>query len=390
MPFNPESPMKKLPPIYLDYNATTPHAPEVVDAMRPFLETHFGNPSSAHAYGAKPAEAVAGSRRRAAALLGCRPEEIIFTSGGTESNNMAIKGIALARQRRGRHIITSAIEHPAVIEVCHYLEKFGFETTFLPVDSDGLVRPTDLEAAIRSDTLLISIMHANNEVGTLQPIAEISTLAKAHGILLHTDAAQSIGKIPVDVRDLGVDMLSVAGHKLYAPKGVGALYVRKGIKPEPLIHGAGQETGRRAGTENVLEIVALGTACELISRSLADYRSHMRKMRDLLFEGLQKGCPEMRLNGHPEKRLPNTLSLSFRGLAADRLLAVIGSEIAASAGAACHSDEVRVSHVLEAMGVPLAWARGTIRLSTGRMTTEMEIRRAIKIISHSIRNLRKS
>ncbi len=382
--------MKKDAPIYLDYNATTPHAPEVIRAMRPFLETHFGNPSSSHWYGAVPKKAVEHARGQVATLLGCRAGEIIFTGGGTEANNLAIKGIALARQDRGRHIITSGIEHPAVIEVCRYLETFGFETTFVPVDADGLVHPAELEKAIRPDTILISIMHANNEVGTIQPIAEISRLAGANGIVVHTDAAQSIGKIPVDVRRLGVDLLSVAGHKLYAPKGIGALYIRDAVQPQILMHGAGQEMGKRAGTENVLEIVGLGAACELISRSLPAYRRHMQNMRDLLYDGLKKNHPDLRLNGHPQQRLPNTLSVSFYDLPADRILEDMGAKLAASAGAACHSGDVRVSHVLEAMNVPARWAMGTLRLSTGRMTTAAEINRAVAIISASVDNLRKT
>ncbi len=374
-------------PIYLDYNATTPHAPEVIAAMRPFLENEFGNPSSSHSYGAVAQNAVDKAREEVAALLGCRTGEIVFTSGGTEANNFAIKGVAFAYKNRGNHIITSQVEHPAVLEVCRYLEKWGFKTTYLPVDSNGRVSSTQVADAIRAETILISIMHANNEVGTIQPVDEIARLARGNGIIVHTDAAQSIGKIPVNVKKLGVDLLSVAGHKLYAPKGIGALFIKEPIRPEILIHGAGQEMGKRAGTENVLEIVGLGKACKVAGDFLQDFSKHMLKMRDLLYDGLKKGLPQVRLNGHPEHRLPNTLSLSFRGLVADRILAEIGPEVAASAGAACHADTVEISHVLEAMKVPVEWARGTIRLSTGRMTTRSEINRAVGIIVDSVKRL---
>jgi len=265
-----------MPPIYLDYNGTTPHDPEVIAAMQPFLKSEFGNPSSAHWFGTKPREAVAAARGRVAELLGCTPQEIFFTSGGTESNNHAIMGIARAMRPKGRHIITSAFEHPAVLEVCRYLEKEGFETTRVPVGENGLVDPADISAAIRPETILITIMHANNEVGTIQPIAEIADLARPRGIHLHTDAAQSVGKLPVNVDELSVDLLSVAGHKVYAPKGIGALYVRKGVLPEKFCHGAGQEMGWRAGTENVLEIVGLGKACEIAARDQEHNYAHMR------------------------------------------------------------------------------------------------------------------
>jgi len=377
------------PPIYLDFNGTTPISPEVADAMQPFWESAFGNPSSSHAYGRAPREAVATARRQVAELLGCPPEAIIFTSGGTEANNHALKGILMAAHRGG-HLITSAIEHPAILEVCRFLERFGIETTCLPVDDMGQVNPDAVRAAIRPDTLLISIMHANNEVGTLQPLATIGAIARAHAIPFHTDAAQSVGKIPTRVDDLGVDLLSVAGHKLYAPKGVGALYVRPGLTLENFCHGAGQEAGRRAGTENVALIVALGKACEIAARDLDQNTARMREMRDRLHQGLAAGMAGLRLNSHPEKRLPNTLSLSFQGVAADRLLAAIGDEIAASAGAACHADTVTISHVLRAMRVPDDWARGTIRFSVGKTTTEEEIERAVAVIVEAVNRLRKA
>jgi len=372
-------------PIYLDYNATTPHDPEVIAAMKPYLEEAFGNPSSGHWYGSIPREAVMQARHRVAALLNCRSEEIIFTSGGTESNNHAIKGVAYAYRNQGNHIITSQIEHPAILEVCKYLENDGFEITYLPVDEQGLVRVSDVAAAVTSRTILITIMHANNEVGTIQPIAEISGLAKKHGILVHTDAAQSLGKIPAEVDTLGVDLLSVAGHKIYAPKGIGGLYIRNGVEVAKFMHGAEQESGRRAGTENVLQIVGLGKACEIARRDLVKNGNHMQAMRDRLYEGLKEKCEPVRLNGHPHQRLPNTLSLSFHDREANRILENIGLEIAASAGAACHSDTVEVSHVLAAMQVPMVWAKGTLRLTTGRHTTEDDIDRAVQVISEAVK-----
>ncbi|MGD9236343.1 MAG: cysteine desulfurase family protein [Desulfobacterales bacterium] len=378
--------MKK--PIYLDYNATTPHDPEVIEAMRPFIEEEFGNPSSSHYYGSKPKQAVARAREQVAALLNCQPQEIIFTSGGTESNNFAIIGCAEALRHRGQHIITSQIEHPAVTEVCHFLEIAGFVVTYLPVDEFGRVNTADVEAAIQAETILISIMHANNEVGTIEPIEKIAALAKKHDIVVHTDAAQSVGKIPVDVNHLRVDLLSIAGHKVYAPKGVGALYIRQGIAPAKLMHGAGQEMGVRPGTENVLEIVGLGKACEIARRDLEKNMTHMQAMRDRLFEGIKKECPQIKLNAHPDMRLPNTLSISFFEMEANRILDEIGQEVAASAGAACHSDTVQVSDVLKAMDVPIEWAKGTLRLTTGRATTADDIDKAVQVIGAAVKRLK--
>ena len=375
-------------PIYLDYNATTPHDPEVIDAMRPFFEEEFGNPSSSHYYGTKPKQAVIKARKQIAALLNCAPEEIIFTSGGTESNNFAIKGCAETLRYKGNHIITSQIEHPAVIEVCNFLKTTGYEASYLPVDEFGLVQLEDLKATLKKETTLISIMHANNEVGTVQPIAEIAELAKKNDIILHTDAAQSVGKISVDVNRLGVDLLSIAGHKVYAPKGIGALYIRQGQAPAKFMHGAGQEMARRAGTENVLEIVGLGMACEIARRDLDKNSRHMQAMRDRLHEGLKNGCDQVKLNGHPQKRLPNTLNISFLGLEANRILDAIRTEVAAAAGAACHSDRVKVSEVLEAMNVPLEWAKGTLRLTTGRMTTAADIDKAVEVICAAVKKFR--
>ena len=376
-------------PIYLDYNATTPIASEVAQAMVPYLYEQFGNPSSTHPWGVNAKLALEKARAQVASCLGCQPSELIFTSGGTESNNFALKGTALFRKKSGRHIITSTIEHPAVIEVCKWLETQGFRITYLPVDGYGMVDPADLEKAITPDTILVSIMHANNEVGTIQPIRELSEIAHQAGAIMHTDAAQSIGKIPLDVNELGVDLLSVAGHKLYAPKGIGALFIRDGVTLEPVVHGAEQEAGRRPGTENILEITGLGMACEIAQRDLEENISHYLAMREKLHQALSEKLPNesFQLNGHPESRLPNTLSLSFRGVEANTLLSEIGDEVAASAGAACHADKVDVSAVLEAMKVPVDWAMGTIRFSVGRENSEEDIEKAAEIVAAAVRRL---
>ncbi len=376
-------------PIYLDYNGTTPLDPEVIEEMRLYLEQEFGNPSSNHWYGIAPKRAVAKARGQVAGLLKCSPEEILFTSGGTESNNHAIIGTALTQKGKGSHIITSSIEHPAVLEVCRALSTYGVETTYLPVDRQGLVDPADVKNALRPETMLITIMHSNNEVGTIQPVAEIAAIASEQGITMHTDAAQSVGKVPLDVSALGVDLLSVAGHKFYAPKGVGALYIRRSVHLEKFCHGAGQEGGLRAGTENVLGIVGLGKACEIAEQQLDKNISHMHRLRERLHHGLAERTADLiRLNGHQAKRLPNTLNLSFKGLEANRLIEEIGLQVAASPGAACHSDTVSVSHVLEAMNVPVEWAKGTLRLTVGRMTTTEEIDRAVTVISNAAEKLR--
>lgn len=380
-------------PIYLDYNATTPLDVRVSREMKPFLDDLFGNPSSIHDFGKVAAQAVIQARKQVASMLNCSLHEVVFTGGGTESNNFAIKGAALAARSRGRHIITTAIEHPAVLEVCNYLEEEGFEITRVGVDSMGIVDPAEIQRAIRHDTILISVMHANNETGSVQPIAEISRIARESGVLFHTDAAQSIGKIPVDVNELGIDLLSVAGHKLYAPKGVGALYIRRGVKLTKLMHGADHEAHRRAGTENVTGIVGLGKAAELISPLPPQHHGtiapwiYLQSLRDMLDNGIREEIPEVRLNGHPVKRLPNTLSLGFPGAEANTLLQAMKG-IAASAGAACHAGEEGVSGVLAAMQVPMEYAMGTIRFSVGRMTTEEEIKAAIPVIVKAYREIR--
>jgi len=363
-------------PIYLDYNATTPVDPEVIEAMEPFFREHFGNPSSSHYYGSITRTAIEKARLQLAKLISAKPQEIIFTSGGTESNNMAIQGAAFANQHKGKHIITSSVEHPAVSEVCKYLEDFGFVISKVQVDGYGMVDPEDVKDAIREDTILISIMHSNNEVGTIQAIKEITSLAHEHNIIMHTDCAQSLGKSQVSVTDLGVDLLSVAGHKLYAPKGVGALFIREGVRIKKIFQGADHEQNARPGTENVLEIVGLGKACEIAQRDLDHNIQMMKSARDLLETGLSDAFPEMRINGHPEQRLPNTLNVSFRALEASTLLLVM-EQVAASAGAACHAEEVLVSPVLQAMNIPVDWAMGTIRFSTGKTTSEEDIQKAL-------------
>jgi cysteine desulfurase NifS len=374
-------------PIYLDYNATTPIDPEVAEAMTPYLTKYFGNPSSAHWYGQNTRRGLEVARRQVARLLGCAADEIFFTSGGSEANNFALKGFAWANREKGDHIITSAVEHPAILEACRFLERQGFRLTILPVDELGRVQLEALREAITPQTILISVMHANNEVGTLQPVAEIASLAHAAGISAHCDAAQSLGKVPVRVDQLGVDLLSVAGHKLYAPTGVGALFVRRGLKLEPLIHGAKQEQQRRAGTENVLEIAGLGKACEIAGRDLEKNMEHMKSMRERLRAGLHSSDLRLRFNGHPEHALPNTLSVSFRNVQAHALLAEIGNEVVASAGAACHAQGTVISHVLQAMHVPPDFAMGTIRFSTGRKTTSLEIDRTLTVLNYAVKKL---
>ena len=373
--------------IYLDYNATTPVDPRVADRMEPFLREHFGNPSSSHVYGRRAKEAVERARGQVAALIGADPPEIVFTSGGSESNNAVLKGWVWAHHPRRCHLVTSTLEHPAVLEPCLALEEEGHRLTILGVDSQGRVDPEDVARALTPETVLVSVMHANNEVGTIQPVEAIARLARERGVAVHTDAAQSLGKIPVDVDRLGVDFLSIAGHKLYAPKGIGALYIRSGRELRPLIHGAGPESGRRAGTESVLLAVGLGAACALARESLEASSRHLAQMRDRLWEGL-RALPGARRHGHPTEALPNTLSVGFEGLDAQALLEAIDGEVAASAGAACHPAGAAVSWVLQSMGVPMEYARGTIRLSTGRWTNAGEIDRAIAALTGAVQRLR--
>ncbi len=374
-------------PIYMDYNATTPVDPTVLEAMLPFLKDRFGNPSSGHLFGKEAKEELEKARERVASLISAEPEEVVFTSGGTESDNQAIMGTAL---RKGGHVITSTIEHPAVLETCRYLEReFGQRVTYLPVDRHGFVNPRYVEEAITKDTCLISIMHANNEVGTLEPLEEIGRIAAEHDVAFHTDAAQSCGKVVVDVDRLGVDLLTMAGHKLYAPKGVGALYVRRGFKVDGLLHGAGQENGRRAGTENVPYIVGLGVACDLARKSQRRFERRVRDLRDGLYRNISEGLEASRviLNGHPTKRLPNTLNISIVGVVGEDLLRHM-PELAASTGSACHSGSVEPSPVLLAMGIRRELARGALRLSLGRWTSKEEAQRASEMIVNAAARVR--
>jgi cysteine desulfurase len=370
--------------IYLDHNATTPIAPEVLDAMRPYLEDQFGNPSSAHEHGRLARQAVERARAQVAALLGCEQGSIVFTASGSEANNLAIKGVAFARLSHGEHIITSAIEHPAVLGACRYLERrFGYRLTILPVDRFGTVDPEEVRRAIEPGTVLVSVMHANNEVGTLEPIAEIAGVARENRIACHTDAAQTVGKVRVDVDELAVDLLTLTGHKLYAPKGVGALYVRPGTQLDSLIHGAGHEHGLRAGTENVPYIVGLGAACALAAERLrAGAPDRIRGLRDRLHAALRSSVPGLALNGHPEQRLPNTLNVSFPNQDGESLLARTSS-VAAATGSACHSGRTEPSTVLTAMGIDAQRALAAVRLSLGHDTTAADIDAAATALAAS-------
>jgi cysteine desulfurase len=372
--------------IYLDHNATTPLAPEVRQAMLPFMEAEFGNPSSSYDLGVRAKTALEKARCQVAELINADPAEIVFTSGGTESNNHAIKGVADLTAGQSAHMITTRIEHPAVIEPALYLLKVGgWDVTFLPVNAQGRVNPSDLEKALTPRTRLISVMHANNETGAVQPVEAIGEIARRAGVLFHTDAAQSIGKIPVDVRSIKADLMTIAGHKLYAPKGVGALFIRGGVQLSPLIQGAGQENGRRAGTENVILIAGLGEACRLAYKNLDYITNHLRRVTDRLFLKLKEAIPEIVLFGPSRERLPNTLFVSFPGVSGAEILA--GAPfVYASTGAACHDRTVRMSHVLEAMGVSPALGRGAVRLTTGRGSTEQDMDIAAETLALSYSN----
>jgi cysteine desulfurase len=362
--------------IYLDYNASTPVAPEVVDAMQPLLNDFYGNPSALH-WAGKPVKAfLHNARKQVAGLINCSPEEIIFTSGGSEANNLALKGYYFKNVHKGNHIITSKIEHPAIINPCKFLEKIGAQVTYVGVDQYGKVSPEEIEKAVSKDTILITIMHSNNETGTLQPIKEIGQIAKRRGIAFHTDASQSVGKVPVDVNELKVDMLTIAGHKLYAPKGIGALYIREGVELEPLIHGAGHEHGLRAGTENTLLAVGLGKACEIAGTQLGTNKQ--KDLTNYFWNELRAEFgDQVVLNGHPEESLPNTLNVSFvRRIGQDLLDAI--PRLAASTGSACHAGSIELSPVLKEMNVPEEVGMGAIRFSLGRYTTKDEIDIIIK------------
>lgn len=372
--------------IYLDYNATTPVDPAVFDAMEPFYRRHFGNPSSTHALGKDSREALDIARGQIASLLGSKSSEIVFTSGGSESNNLALKGLAARRIKQGQHIIVSQIEHPSVLNVVRHLQHQGFRITYLPVDSQGVVSSADLEEIITSKTILVSVMHANNEIGSIQPIEDLAEISKRAGAVFHTDAAQSLGKIPVDINKLGCDLLSMAGHKMYAPKGIGALYVRDGVEIEPLIHGADHERGLRAGTENVAQIVGLGRAAEIAQAQLESEHVRLKALRDRLQASLKQAFPQMRINAGNTSRLPNTLSVSFSQLNALDIMEDM-EEVMISAGAACHSGDGKGSGVLEAMLIPLKYQLGTIRISLGRFCDEAQVRQASTIMIKRIGNL---
>jgi cysteine desulfurase len=363
--------MKK---VYLDYAATTPTDPEVLKAMEPYFFDKFGNASSIHTFGQEAKKAIEDAREKTAVFLGAKPEEIIFTSGGTESDNTAIEGVAYALEKKGNHIISTAIEHHAVSEPCKFLEKKGLRVTFVGVDKYGLVSPDDIKRAITDKTILISVMHANNEIGTIQPIAEIGSIAREAGVYFHTDAVQTVGHIPVNVNELNVDLLSLSAHKFYGPKGVGALYVRKGTRLEPFLHGGDQERGRRASTHNTPGIVGLGEAIELCGLKMAQEASFQAKLRDRIINELAASIPEIYLNGHPIKRLPNNVNFSIKYIEGESILLNLDMlGIAASTGSACTSTSLEPSHVLLAIGLAHELAHGSLRLSLGRWTKEDDI-----------------
>ena len=375
--------------IYLDHAATTPTDPLVVEAMKPLFTEMYGNPSSVHSSGSEARESVDAARSILAESLNCRAEEIFFTSGGTESNNLALKGIAWASEDRGNHIITSAVEHHAVLEPCDFLEKREFHITRLPVDADGRVDPAEVKSAIRPETTLISIMHANNEIGTIQPIQEIGALARENNIPLHVDAVQTFGHLPIAVDEMGIDLLSVSAHKLYGPKGVGALYVRRGTRIESLLHGGNQERGLRASTENVPSIVGFGRAVEIAARRMSDEHSHLRSLQQEMIRGILDKIPHTRLNGHADNRLPSNVNVSFEGVSAEAVLLGLDLEgIAASSGSACATGVLEPSHVLLALGLSKESAEGSLRFTMGRNTTEAEIDTLLDVLPGIVERLR--
>ena len=375
--------------VYLDYNATTPVDPAVLDAMLPYFARNFGNAGSVHSAGQRGRAAVDAARESVAALLGAKPSEIVFTSGGTESDNLALFGAVAASEKARKHIITTTIEHHAVLNVCRELEKQGVEFTFVPVGGQGVVAPDDIRRVLRPETILISVMHANNETGAIQPVEEIGRIAAEAGVLFHCDAVQSAGKLSLDVSRLGVSLLSISAHKMYGPKGVGALYVRSGVSIEPLLHGGRQERDRRPGTENVPGIVGLGKAAELARQSLADDASRIRALRDRLEESLLEKIPGARVNGDTSRRVPNTSNLLFPGAAGESLVIALDLEgIACSTGAACSSGSIEPSHVLLMAGLSDEDARSSLRFSVGRPTSTEEIDRAISVVPSAVERLR--
>jgi len=375
--------------IYMDHSATTFVKPEVLEAMIPYFTEHFGNPSSIYGIARYSKKAIDTARLQTAKALGAEPDEIYFTSGGSESDNWAIKGVALANRKRGNHIITTQIEHHAVLHTCQFLEKEGFEITYLPVDRYGLVNPADLEKAITDKTVLISIMYANNEIGTIEPITELGAIARKHKVYFHTDAVQAIGNIPIDVKLQNIDMLSLSAHKFYGPKGAGALYIRKGVRIENLIHGGGQERRRRAGTENIAGIVGLGQAIEMATMDIPGHNAKIQLMRDRLIKGVLEKIPNARLNGHPEKRLPGNFNVSFEFIEGESMLLWLDDEgICASTGSACTSGSLEPSHVLLATGLPVEISHGSLRLSLGDANTIEDVDFVLEVLPKVVKKLR--
>ncbi|HHV78626.1 MAG TPA: cysteine desulfurase NifS [Firmicutes bacterium] len=377
--------------VYLDNAATTPVRPEVVEIMNLYMLEVYGNPSSVHWFGQEAKKGVEEARERVAVLIGAKPEEIVFTGGATEADNLAIKGVAEANMKEGttKHIITSAIEHHAVLHTCQYLEKRGFEVTYLPVDRDGLVDPDDVRKAIKPNTILITVIMGNNEVGTIEPVKEIGAIAREMGVAFHTDATQCVGHIPVDVDEMNIDLLSLSGHKMYGPKGIGALYVRKGVRIRPILHGGGHERGRRAGTENVPGIVGLGKAAELARMELPERQARLTRLRDKLIDGLMERIDEIQLNGHREKRLPGNVNVSVKYVEGESMLLNLDlAGIAASSGSACTSGSLEPSHVLLALGVPPEVAHGSLRMSLGWENTEEDVDYVLETLPGIVHKLR--
>ncbi|MGA2105189.1 cysteine desulfurase NifS [Methanoregula sp.] len=375
--------------IYMDHSATTYTKKDVVDAMLPYFTAHFGNPSSIYSIARESKQAIDAARGQVAKALGAQPDEIYFTSGGSESDNWAIKGVAYANRKRGNHIITTKIEHHAVLHTCQFLEKEGFTVTYLPVDQFGVIDPSDLEKAITEKTILISIMYANNEIGTIEPIQELAAIAKKHNVYFHTDAVQAIGNIPIDVKAQNIDLLSLSAHKFYGPKGVGALYIRNGVRIENLIHGGGQERKKRAGTENIAGIVGCGKAIELATADIPGHNSRIQAMRDRLIRGILEKIPHARLNGHPTKRLPGNLNISFEFIEGESMLLWLDDEgICASTGSACTSGSLEPSHVLLATGLPVEISHGSLRLTLGDVNTEEDIDVVLEVLPKVVSKLR--
>ncbi len=375
--------------VYLDHSATTPVHPEVLEAMLPYYKEKFGNPSSIHEYGKVAKVALEEAREKVAKLFNCSPYEIYFTSGGTESDNLAIKGVAFANKKKGKHIIISSVEHHAVLESCKFLKKEGYEITYLPVDQYGFVDPFDLKKNIKDDTILVSIMHVNNETGTIQPIEELVRIAKEKGVYFHTDAVQSAGKIPIDVGKLPVDLASISAHKIYGPKGVGAIYIRKGTRIIPLSHGGHHERSRRAGTENIPGIVGLGEAVEMVLKDMDKHNKHLKNLTETFFKKLKETVKDIQLNGHPEKRIPSTLNISFKGVEGESIILSLDMKgVAVASGSACTSGSLEPSHVLSAMRIEPAVAQSSIRFSFGRENVIDDVDYTLSVLPEIIERLR--